>query len=286
MNTHTASDFIRENFEPGDRLAVVLLNRRRQEVIQRLASAENIAASDLQTWLRHKNDAERFEIYLSVNALKDSAEGRTKADVATVRHLFLDFDDNGTAAVEKLIQCDDLPKPNYVTSTSPGKWQVIWKVKGFAPEQAEHQQRTLSRQTGADIAATDCSRVLRLPGFYNHKYTQRHLVTVEKLSDEIYGVERFPAISEDERGRPATAIGVRRNHVSLAPSQSEKDWAFAKRALAHGDSHEDIVTAIATFRRFEKHNPRYYAELTVSKAAQSLVAEQMGERLNTSQPER
>ena len=34
-----------------------------------------------------------------------------------------------------------------------------------------------------------------------------------------------------------------------------------------------IVTAIAVHRRFDKHNPQAYAELTVRKAAQSLEAE-------------
>ena len=205
MKTDTATIFIRENFGPGDRLAVVLLNKRRQEVIQRLAAAESIAAPDFQSWLRHKNDVEKFEVYLSLNALKESAEGRTKADVAVIRHLFLDFDENGTAAVEKLLKRGDLPKPNYVTSTSPGKWQVLWRVEGFAPDQCEELQRMLARETGADIAATDCARVLRVPGFQNHKYARRYLVSVEKLTGEVYGVERFPRISADDPVRSAVA---------------------------------------------------------------------------------
>ena len=56
-------------------------------------------------------------------------------------------------------------------------------------------------------------------------------------------------------------------------SQSEKDWAFAKRSLARGDSPEDVITAIATYRRFDKPNPHYYAELTVRKAAETLRAD-------------
>jgi hypothetical protein len=141
----TPSNFIGENFDPADRLAVVQLNKRTQEVTQRLASAESIAAPDFQAWLRHKN-AHRFEVYLSMSALRATATGRTKSDVETIRHLFLDFDDAGTAAVETLLKRDDMPKPNYLTKTSPDKWQVIWRVEGFAIEQAEQLQKALTRR--------------------------------------------------------------------------------------------------------------------------------------------
>jgi len=34
-----------------------------------------------------------------------------------------------------------------------------------------------------------------------------------------------------------------------------------------------VVAAIAAYRRLDKHNPSYYAELTVKKAAEQLAAE-------------
>jgi len=46
--------------------------------------------------------------------------------------------------------------------------------KIFEKDQAESLQRALVRELGADLAATDSSRVLRLPGFYNHKYAKPH----------------------------------------------------------------------------------------------------------------
>jgi len=87
------------NFEPTDRLAVVLVNKQASSVIQRLASAERIAAQDFQAWLRYQN-AHRDEIYVSMNALREDARGRTKEDIAVIRHVYLDFDNNGTAAVQ------------------------------------------------------------------------------------------------------------------------------------------------------------------------------------------
>jgi RepB DNA-primase from phage plasmid len=275
MNKDTAAHYLLSNFEPRDRLAVVLVHKGSGSVLQRLATTEQIAAPDFQAWLRHKN-AREHEIYVSMNVLRPDARGRTKTDVAMIRHVYLDFDDHGTEAVERLLKRSDLPRPNYLLNTSPDKWQAVWKVDGFAKDQAEDLQRGLARETAADPAATDCSRVLRLPGFYNHKYANKHLVDVQNLSAEVYGPERFPKFGPDERA-PRAANG-HSPRVSKAPggiSQSERDWAFAKRALARGDPEHVIVTAIAAYRRFDKYNPQAYAELTVRKAAESLRAESL-----------
>jgi N-terminal domain of anti-restriction factor ArdC len=51
-------------------------------------------------------------------------------------------------------------------------------------------------------------------------------------------------------------------------SQSERDWAFAKRALARGDDPEEIIRRIADYRAEEKH-PNY-ARYTVEKAQAAL----------------
>ena len=206
-------------------------------------------------------------MYISMNALKKTARGRTKADVAAIRHFYLDFDDAGTAAVERLLKRQDLAPPNYLLNSSPDKWQVVWKVEGFAKDQAEDLQRGLARETGADPAATDCSRVLRLPGFYNHKCARKHLIAVQALSKQVYGPDHFPKFPTDERA-PRTVNGHAGRRASAPPgrlSQSERDWAFAKRALARGEPEDLIVTAIAVHRRFDKHNPQAYAELTVRK---------------------
>lgn len=270
-NSATAPAYIRANFEPEDRLAVVLLHKRAGSVLQRLAPAERIAAPDFQAWLRHKN-AGQHEVYISMNALNPDAHGRTKADVGAIRHIYLDFDDNGTTAVENLLKRPDLPQPNYLLNSSPGKWQVVWKVAGFEKDQAEELQRALARETGADPAATDCSRVMRLPGFYNHKYARRHLISVQSLSAETYGPERSPKFPTDDRATRAPTDRATRSPKlpSGSNSQSERDWAFAKRALARGEREDLIISAIAVHRRFDKHNPQAYAELTVRKAAESL----------------
>src|SRR5579885_975041 len=100
MNPDIASEYIRRNFEPNDRLAVVLVNKRRGAVIQRIAPCEKIAPPQFQSWLKGKN-AQGFEVYMSMNTLKNDASGRTKADIASVRHVFLDLDQNADASDRK-----------------------------------------------------------------------------------------------------------------------------------------------------------------------------------------
>jgi len=165
-NSNAARDYIRDNFRPNDRLAVVLVNKQNGAVVQRIARAENVAGEEFQRWLRHMN-ANKFEVYLSMNSLQPGARGRTKADVDQIRHVYLDLDDAGPEALRAILDSKDLPKPSYVLTTSPGKYQVVWKADEFTKEQAEDLQRSLARETGADPAATDCARVLRLPGFYS-----------------------------------------------------------------------------------------------------------------------
>ena len=265
------SEFLSKNFEPYDRLAVVLVNKRDQVVIQRISDAKRIAAPDYQAWLKEKN-GQGYEVYVSMNALSVSAEGRSKSDVEVVRHVYLDFDHEGTAAVERLTTRDDIPRPNFVVSTSPDKWQIVWKVEGFAKDDAERLQQYLARDTGADIAATDCSRVLRLPGFLNHKYKEPHLVTYEERSGETYRASQFPIVPKDIRRYQSQALLRPAGRVGPL-SQSERDWAFAKRSLSRGEPAELVIAQIASYRRFEKYDPQGYAERTVRKAAEAIKTE-------------
>ena len=83
--------YLRENFDPNDRLAVVLIERQTQSVEQKLATAEQIATPKYQAHLRAAN-ASGKDVFISMNTIKPEASGRTKADIDVVRHLYLDVD--------------------------------------------------------------------------------------------------------------------------------------------------------------------------------------------------
>jgi hypothetical protein len=274
MAKDTASQFILDNFELEDRLAVVLIDRRSSVVTQRIASAHQIASQEFQVWLKSENRSGR-DVFVSMNALANDARTRTRADVANIRHLYLDFDENGTRAVQHLQVRQDIPKPNYLLNTSPDHWQVSWRVQAFSKEQAETTMRELVREFGADPAATDSARVMRIPGFMNHKRHPTYLVRAERLSMEVYTPDHFPR--PDQEGRSIVTLegesGSARRRTLRAGhlSQSEFDWAYAKRALSRGDSPESVIAAIAKYRRSDKSDPEYYARLTVRKAAQDLA---------------
>jgi hypothetical protein len=174
-----ASQFIRDNYRSSDRLALVLIRRQNGETRQRLATAERIASVAFLEALEARN-AEGFDVYLSMNTLKADATGRTKADLVEIRHIYLDLDDDGPARLQRLGDAPGLPAANFVVNTSPGKYQVIWNVNGFTLEQAENLQRSMAREFGADLSATDSNRVLRLPGFLSHKYQAPFVVTAEQ----------------------------------------------------------------------------------------------------------
>jgi hypothetical protein len=107
-----------------------------------------------------------------------------------------------------------------------------------------------------------------MPGFANRKYNEAFLVRAIQESDAIYHLRDF-TIHEDSPEAPrrlADGHEPSRRMPAGHRSQSEADWAFAKRALARGDAPDDVIRRIADYRADDKADPRYYAELTVRKA--------------------
>jgi hypothetical protein len=282
-----AAQHVRDLFEPHERVALVFLDRqpdaKRPRVVPRLALASSVTGDGYQRWLRHMN-ASRYDVYVGMNPVKPEATGRTKEDIATVKHLYLDFDQGGRKAVDAMIARPDLPKPAFVIETSPDKHQVVWKAEGFDAPTAERLLRGLAREAGADVAATDVSRVLRLPGFNNWKREQPHFVTVERMQAAAARPGDFPAAAYD-RGRdlaapdPGARVYRAANPVETPSrvSQSEKDWGWVLGRLERGDSPESVKRDLAE-QRVDKPNPLYYAEHTVTRAMQKAVIQPRRDR--------
>jgi RepB DNA-primase N-terminal domain/RepB DNA-primase C-terminal helical domain len=175
-------------------------------------------------------------------------------------------------ALEFVENSSVVPKPNYVLTSSPGKFQVVWKVEGMSLDEAEGLLHAMAREFGGDPAATDATRVLRLPGFANKKYETDFYVDARKESTETYHLRDFK-LHIDSHDSPHHNYDNRtKREPSLRTnlSQSEHDWAFAKRALARGDDPDDVIQQIAQHRARDKSDPQYYARLTVTKAQADL----------------
>ena len=201
-----------------------------------------------------------------MNPIKDGAYARTKGNIREIRHVYLDLDTGGQDALEAIRHSPKVPTPNFVLDTSRDKHQVVWKVEGLDQEQAESMLRAMADQLGGDSAATDSTRVLRLPGFANRKYNEEFIVQSHLESNEIYHARDF-TVQEDSPER-ARYLGdeSRRRLPQGHRSQSEQDWAYAKRALARGDDPALVIQRIADYRADDKPDPQYYARHTVAKA--------------------
>jgi hypothetical protein len=161
-----------------------------------------------------------------------------------------------------------VPHPNYTINTSPDKFQVVWRVENISPEQGESLQRAMARKFGGDPAATDSTRVLRIPGFLNRKYDAEFLIQAENHTERVYHLQDFRLRTEpiDTNFRPHRQSPTVPSSAPRSLSQSEYDWAYAKRALSRGDNPEEVIRRIADFRASEKHDPSDYARRTVMKA--------------------
>jgi len=263
----SASEYILDSFGPTDRIAMLVLNRDFGETIQRITSAQKAASPEFQAWLRYKN-ANGSDIYIGMNPLRQDASTRTKEEIESIRHLYLDLDHGGPEALASVENSSVVPKPNYVLASSPGKFQVVWKVQGMNLEEGENLMHAMAREFGGDSAATDATRVLRLPGFANKKYNTDFYVQARRESTETYHLRDFKLhIDSQESSRHHYNNRIKRESSSrIGLSQSEHDWAFAKRALARGEDPEKVIQQIAQHRANEKADPEYYARLTVTRA--------------------
>jgi hypothetical protein len=268
----SAVEYIRANFHPSDRTAILVRSPDKRQTLQRIATPERIIAPSFQDWLQHKNDKESCDIYIGMNTLKPETRTRTKEDIQAIRHLYLDIDHEGPAALEKIQQSNLVPAPNYVINTSPEKFQVVWRVEGVSQEPAETLQRAMARKFGGDTAATDSARVLRLPGFINRKYPAEFRVRAAKHTDRIHHLQDFRLRTDpiDSDFRVRHIPSATRSPAPHPLSQSEHDWAYAKRALARGDDPQEIARRIADYRTNDKSDPAYYARHTVEKAQREL----------------
>jgi RepB DNA-primase N-terminal domain/RepB DNA-primase C-terminal helical domain len=267
------SDYIRKLFEPDDNVAILVRNRGTGRTVQRIAKAETIAGAEFQEWLAAQN-ASGSDAFIGMNPIKEGAYNRTKANIKDIRHVYLDLDRKGDEALEAIQNSTEVPPPNFVLDTSPGKHQAVWKVSGFRQDDAESLLRSLANQFGGDLAATDSTRVLRLPGFANRKLAEEFIVQARHESDAVYTPRDF-TIPEDS---PAISRhgGQNREHPQTGPSrhksQSEHDWAYAKRALERGVDAQEVIRNIADFRAEDKYDPQDYARRTVAKAQAELNA--------------
>src|SRR6185437_16264553 len=227
-----AHRFLNRCFAPEETIALLLRRESPAVPTQRVVTLETALAPRYQAWLSYENGT-GANVYAAANPLCPGSRKRTKECIASVRHLYLDIDEDGDARLAALRASEMVPPPTSILSTSPGKYQVLWRVEGFDFAHQEQTLKLLAIAFGGDPACTDCNRVLRVPGFLNRKYDPPYKVTVEYPDDSIWTPDDFQL---DAGAVDAMLLGSASG--SLKPlskhSNSESDWSWISHELTHG----------------------------------------------------
>ena len=268
MNTQTAHEFLTRCFHPRETIALLLRREKPPSTTQRIVTLEQATAARYLAWLRYENP-NGANIYVAANPLRSGSRKRTKDCIAAVRHLYLDIDVDGDERIAALRSSDTVPVPSAILSTSPGKYQALWRVEGFDFDQQENTLKLLVIAFGGDSACTDRNRVLRVPGFLNCKYDPAHTVSVEYPTDSVFHPEDFQLDSSLLNGMLPVGRATRTYPIGKK-TFSEQDWAWAIQQLSLGEDAGKLTAALAS-KRSDKPNPLYYAQRTIDIASARLM---------------
>lgn len=239
VDTEAAMRFLRTAYEPDDWIALFLKSYETGKTAQRVGPLSLFLEPRVHAWLRAMN-AQRFNVYVSVNAIRPGVRARTKGAIGAVRHVFLEADHDGPQLLATLARRSDLPPASYALESSPNRVHVFWRAAGFAPDRVERLQKHLAREFGTDPAATSCSQTSRLPGYRNQKHNPSHLVAINYRRTEIrYAPQDFPTPPGPltPRVRPPSAV----THLGSigVVDRARRYLARVEPAVAgrHGDLH-------------------------------------------------
>ena len=117
-----------------------------------------------------------------------------------------------------------------------------WRLaKSISVSQQEELMRNMARDLGADTAATDTFRLLRLPTFHNKKPERNNFKSVilyptesEKINSTSF--EELASFVEDYQEGKLTSFSSGASHVprarsGLDTSQSAEDWATVNEEI-------------------------------------------------------
>jgi hypothetical protein len=177
-----------------------------------------------------KDEANDWNIYVSMNPFPPGSPSRIEKLVKTIRNVYIETDGSGDVLQSIAIAVEDnvIPAPHSIVESSPGKHHIVWHVEGIAPDEAKALNRALATRFGGDIASVDAHRLLRMPGFKNLKYPDKPVCKlIEKINgDGPYSREQFKieTVTLKADGAPLSE-GVLANIISRF-EQNAKEASF------------------------------------------------------------
>ena len=116
-------------------------------------------------------------VFFTVN--QTDGKGRKASNIQKVRAVFLDLDG---APLEPVLARG--VKPHAVIESSPGRYHVYWLVDNCPLEKFRPVQKALISEFDGDPSVHDLPRVMRLPGFFHHKY-EPFLTRIMEINPEL-----------------------------------------------------------------------------------------------------
>jgi hypothetical protein len=178
------------------------------------------------------------DVYIGVAPRR--GEDGTKAGAARSWALWADLDlKDGHTCQSRLQQLAGLPYYPSMLVWSGGGWHPYWLLKKpvEGPEElkrAELIMQRLAEELDGD-PVHDCSRIMRVPGTFNHKYGEPRSARLEHCAPELrYGLDQLlemaEGLSRRAGGEPGRAGRVRRDVLSGPIREGGRNVALASIA--------------------------------------------------------
>ncbi len=156
------------------------------------------------TKLRQEN-AQGENIYFGVNPRTRKGGGKAK-DVKLARYVFADFDYTDVATVRERLALMEFPEPTIIINSGHGV-HCYWRLTQATADLKRWSQiqKRLIRHLDSDPKVCDAPRIMRMPGFMNHKEPPVQAKIVEINPARRYSIEEMERVLPL---LPASALSV------------------------------------------------------------------------------
>jgi hypothetical protein len=235
--------FLANHFEPDDTLGFMFLRHDGSKPTHAFVKQSEALKAEFFVYLQDQNEG--ASVYVGMNPytpeLIGRASGRTVDNVTAIRNLYADADHDTAQSLKLIAESTEVPNNPTVLQSSPGKYQFIWRVDDMPKNDAKAFLKAIASKFGTDAAVTDVARVLRVPGFKNHKYPELPIVKIAQASDKKFNRTDFKLTVVQEQ-KPVQDI--RENH-DLIPHGMIHPWMLRKAGeLRNKGLNEEELTPV------------------------------------------